>query len=194
MPVKWIEGAVAKKKEEKKEPEEKPKVKKTKDLTEAIALANLMAKGILKHSPKYRTLIEEKKDKTVNQWALDIDLMIRRDGRNITALRLLIDWIFNTSDFWYRNILSGYKFRKQYDRLVMDYKAHEEKTQKPRRQRIRQDPDAIKRQIRDMNNTINLAKAALPDLTGQAKLDREEEIRTHEAIVEKLEEDYKRYA
>lgn len=192
MPVKWIKGAVVP--DEEKAPDEKPKGKKQKDLTEALVLANLMAKGILKHSPKYRTLTDDKKEKTVAQWAVDIDLMIRRDKRNISGMHLIIDWIYNVSDFWYKNILSGYKFRKQYDKLVMDYQSYKEKNQKPRIQRIRQDPDAIKRQIRDMNNTINIAKASMEGLEGDEKLAALQSIRAHEAKVEELEEEYERYA
>jgi len=43
--------------------------------------------------------------------------MIEKKEANEDEIKQLIIWIFDTSDFWYKNILSADKLRKQFGRL-----------------------------------------------------------------------------
>lgn len=59
-----------------------------------------------------------KKD-CVERWAVDIDKMNRLDGRSWENIERAIDWSMNNS-FWQKNIWSGAKLRKHYDKLEAD--------------------------------------------------------------------------
>lgn len=58
------------------------------------------------------------KEPNYQSWAKHIDLMIRKDNRQPSEIETIIDWCQQDS-FWYTNILSTDKLRKQFDRLVM---------------------------------------------------------------------------
>jgi hypothetical protein len=62
------------------------------------------------------------------QWSADIDKLHRIDGQSWERIREVIDWS-QRDDFWHRNILSGSKLRKQFDRLGAAMK----QTVKPRK-------------------------------------------------------------
>jgi hypothetical protein len=44
--------------------------------------------------------------------------MVERDGRELTKMKVVLDWSQN-SDFWKANILSMGTFREKYDKLKM---------------------------------------------------------------------------
>ena len=56
--------------------------------------------------------------------------MIRIDGREIENIKKVIDWCQNDS-FWYTNILSASKLRKQYDQLYMKMNKTKKENNKP---------------------------------------------------------------
>ena len=76
----------------------------------AMVLANYLKEWILKNNPN------AKAPTTLNQWALEIDRMMRIDSRSAEEIRAIIDYSQRHS-FWWRNILSADKLRKQFDRL-----------------------------------------------------------------------------
>lgn len=59
------------------------------------------------------------KEPNIQVWAKHIDLMLRIDKRTSEEIEVVIDWC-QQDNFWYTNILSTDKLRKQYDRLVME--------------------------------------------------------------------------
>ena len=50
-------------------------------------------------------------------WARDIEKAHRLDGRRWEALRGMIDYCYDVSNFWCMNIRSGAKLRKHYDQI-----------------------------------------------------------------------------
>ena len=86
--------------------------------TEAIQIASLMANAILERDPQYRFLVADKREKTLGNWAGDIDKINRIDGRPWEQIRSVVGW-YTKDDFWSVNIVSGSKLRKQFDQLVL---------------------------------------------------------------------------
>lgn len=86
---------------------------------EAEGLASELRHGILANYPNNATA---KKDSCIGRWAIDIDKMIRLDGRKPEQIRKAIIWAMN-DDFWQCNIWSGKALRKHYDRLEANAKA-----------------------------------------------------------------------
>ena len=85
----------------------------------ALKLAEKLRYGILQLYPNNATA---KKEDCVKRWAIDIDKMIRIDGRNWQDINKAIDWAMNDS-FWQRNIWSGKALREHYDRLEANARA-----------------------------------------------------------------------
>lgn len=56
------------------------------------------------------------RERWLQRWAYDIDLMIRVDKITPTRIVKVIDWCQGDS-FWWKNILSTYKLRKQFQNL-----------------------------------------------------------------------------
>lgn len=86
--------------------------------SDALRLSGLLADYILSNNPSNRSLQSDRKDSTVNKWAIDIDRMLRLDRRSISEAEQLIRWC-QSDPFWQTNILSGSSLRKQYDRLLL---------------------------------------------------------------------------
>ena len=84
--------------------------------------AEYMAKKILKRDSGYRYLQPAKREKTLQQWARDIDLLIRVDKVDMDEFRKVLQFS-QTDSFWSTNILSGAKLRKQYDQLKIKMEA-----------------------------------------------------------------------
>lgn len=57
--------------------------------------------------------------KTLDKWAEDINKIIRLDNRTEQQVEYVIRWV-QRNDFWAKNILSGSKLRKQFNRLVVE--------------------------------------------------------------------------
>ena len=84
-------------------------------------LSKYLFKLIRKNNPKA-------KEPNFQTWSKDFDLIIRRDKREVQEIRDVITWCQRDS-FWYKNILSPQKLRKQYDQLIV--KMYDDKTVKP---------------------------------------------------------------
>jgi hypothetical protein len=76
---------------------------------EHMELAELLYSEILKNNPKY-------KKPNLESWADTIRLAMQRDNRTYSELETMIKWC-QADSFWYANILSADKLRKQYDQL-----------------------------------------------------------------------------
>lgn len=57
----------------------------------------------------------------LQKWAKTFDYILRIDKRDIEEVKKLIKWCQDDS-FWFKNILSPEKLRKQYDRLLLEMK------------------------------------------------------------------------
>jgi len=84
-------------------------------------LSKYLFELIRKNNPKA-------KEPNFQTWSKQFDLMIRVDKREVQEIKNLINWSQNDS-FWYKNILSPQKLRKQYDQLIV--KMYDDKTVKP---------------------------------------------------------------
>ncbi|WP_048341025.1 MULTISPECIES: hypothetical protein [Clostridium] len=76
-------------------------------------LAEYLYKYILKNNPNT-------KEPNLQNWAKTFDYILRIDRRELEEVKRLISFCQGHS-FWYKNILSADKFRKQYDRLVLEF-------------------------------------------------------------------------
>ncbi len=56
------------------------------------------------------------KEPNLQGWAKEFDLMMRRDGRTPQRIEAVIRWCQGDA-FWWKNVLSALKLRKQFDRL-----------------------------------------------------------------------------
>lgn len=81
---------------------------------EHMVLAKLLLKEIRKNNPNH-------KEPNLNSWANTIRLMMERDNRSFDDIKKVILFCQNDS-FWYKNILSAGKLRKQFDRLYLQMK------------------------------------------------------------------------
>lgn len=77
---------------------------------DAPRLAQLLANLILARDPKAQV--------DPVKWAPDIDLLIRKDGREPAEVEKIIRWCQSEGCFWRKNILSGKKLRIQFTQLV----------------------------------------------------------------------------
>ena len=71
----------------------------------------------IKNNPAFKT-------PDLNSWAGEVDKMIRIDGRNIEGIDYLIHWS-QQNNFWFKNILSTARLRKQFDTRVAHVKAEQ---------------------------------------------------------------------
>lgn len=69
-----------------------------------------------------RLNVESKPEATLQSWAADFDKCNRIDHRPWDELEILLRWS-QEDNFWQQNILSGDKFRKQYETLLAKAKA-----------------------------------------------------------------------
>jgi hypothetical protein len=76
---------------------------------EHMELAELLYSEILKNNPNH-------KKPDLKSWANSFRLMMERDKRTFENLKIIIQWC-QADSFWYANILSADKLRKQYDQL-----------------------------------------------------------------------------
>jgi hypothetical protein len=78
-------------------------------------LASMLYEGILKNMP-------DKKKPDMNQWADDFRKLVELDGKEPKHVETVIKWT-QDNDFWWKNVLSADKFRKQYERLAAEVRA-----------------------------------------------------------------------
>lgn len=77
-------------------------------------LAELFVEQIKQNIPQF-------KEPNIEQWAGELNKIVRIDGRTYEQVEWLIKWAQKDS-FWQANILSPAKLRKQFDRLVIEVK------------------------------------------------------------------------
>ena len=92
-------------------------------------LALLLKKAISERLPKLKVA----GSKYIENWANTFRIMIENEEATDLEIKKLIYWIFGESDFWYKNILSADKLRKQFGRIW-----EEMKDAKPKRDMIGQ--------------------------------------------------------
>lgn len=87
--------------------------------SEAYKAAELLFNLILKNNPHSRLHACQNGDKerTIQRWARDIDLLISKDGQETSIIEEVIRWC-QQDNFWRSNILSGAKLREKWDTLV----------------------------------------------------------------------------
>ncbi len=96
--------------------EENKKSSKKEFATDSIEvkLSKYLYKKILENNPEH-------KKPNFDKWAKHIDYMIRLDGRDPPKIKEIIDWS-QADSFWFKNILSTKKLRKQFDKLLLGKK------------------------------------------------------------------------
>jgi hypothetical protein len=86
--------------------------------SEALELAEMLRGRMLKRKPTHRVgkLTTSQWETKREAWARDIDRAHRIDGRSWELIGEVIEWVAD-HHFWAKNIESGAKLRKQFDRL-----------------------------------------------------------------------------
>lgn len=87
--------------------------------THHMKLAELLFKKIKENNPSAQ-------EPNLESWANTFRLMMERDKRNGKDIQDLILWS-QSHHFWYKNILSADKLRKQFDRLQLEIRDESEK-------------------------------------------------------------------
>src|SRR5699024_82995 len=88
--------------------------------THHMKLAELLFKKIKENNPSA-------KEPNLESWANTFRLIMERDKRSGKEIQDLILWS-QSHHFWYKNVLSADKLRKQFDRLQLEMK---DETHKP---------------------------------------------------------------
>jgi len=88
-----------------------------------LELAAFLLKQIRKNKPDF-------KEPNLKAWAKEFELMIRRDKRDPDRIREVISWV-QDDPFWFKNILSAAKLRKQFDRIEMEMSGKPKSPQPP---------------------------------------------------------------
>jgi len=97
--------------------EDRVETAKTDGYILASALLALIRKNKKFYSRIARFFSPEKEEGSLCRWARDFDLLLTRDARDYDEAVAVLKWC-QKDDFWQGQILSGDKFRKQYDTLV----------------------------------------------------------------------------
>jgi hypothetical protein len=92
-------------------PEEKKSEKIFPEDSEPYRLASLLHDLIKENDPK-------SKEPNIQRWALEIDRLIRLDGREPEEIETVLRWS-QADPFWKTNILSATKLRKQFQQLKL---------------------------------------------------------------------------
>jgi hypothetical protein len=92
--------------------------------------ALLLAETILEeHRKEFSDYLAGKDKQVIPRWAVDIEKLIRIDKKAPENIRDVILWVKRPGNFWFHNIESGAKLRKQFERLFGQMKT--EKTGPP---------------------------------------------------------------
>ncbi len=81
---------------------------------------------------------EKAKEPNFDIWSKQFDYILRIDKREVEEIKEVIKWSQNDS-FWFKNILSPDKLRKQYDKLYLQMKGDEKGGLKLNKQSNRKD-------------------------------------------------------
>ena len=87
----------------------------------ALKVSERIAESVLSLNPKTKALHGAAKDKTVHRWAQDVEKIHRIDKYEWEHIEKVLDWTLKDV-FWQKNILSGGKFRDQFERLLIQSK------------------------------------------------------------------------
>lgn len=98
--------------------------------THHLQLAKLLLKEIKKNKDNF-------KEPNLDEWANTFRLMMERDKREGKEIQDAILFC-QSHHFWYKNILSADKLRKQYDRLSLEMEDNKPKTQPKERKKSRE--------------------------------------------------------
>jgi len=87
--------------------------------------AELLLELVLENHPNYdkKRLLDKKtgeayREKKLQEGSRDVDLMMRIDGRPAEEIIRIIEWA-QADDFWWQNVRSPGKLRKQYETLLI---------------------------------------------------------------------------
>lgn len=86
--------------------------------SDEFRLASYLFSWIKQNNPKA-------KKPNLQLWSKTFNLMIRIDERPVNEIKQVIEWCQKDA-FWYKNILSADKLRKQYDRLLLQMQSKKE--------------------------------------------------------------------
>ncbi len=100
-------------KESKEEESKEENTRKYSD--EHFQLSQMLKNNLSDAFPKEMSKVD------LNKWANTIRLMIERDERTIESIAYVIKWL-PTNDFWFGNIRSAEKLRKQFEKLTFEIK------------------------------------------------------------------------
>jgi hypothetical protein len=94
----------------------------------ALPLAETLLNEHRKEFPDY---LSGKDRQIVPKWAIDIEKLIRIDKKTPENIRDVILWVKTPGNFWFHNIESGAKLRKQFERLFGQMKSEKHKQGPP---------------------------------------------------------------
>ena len=94
-------------------------------MKDAVELSELLLSSHRKEIPDYLSGKNDKK--TIQRWAADIEKLIRIDKKSPDNIRQVIMWAKTPGNFWFNNIQSGEKLRKQFERLYGEMKTRNSK-------------------------------------------------------------------
>lgn len=95
---------------------------------EAQRLAILLQQLCSENFKFLRERSDDEKQKELEQWQEDIEKINRIDGYDYAIIQAVIAWS-QDDDFWKKNIRSGSKLRKQFERLLVEAKVeHDNKS------------------------------------------------------------------
>jgi hypothetical protein len=84
------------------------------EMKSALLLAEMILSEHRKEFPDY---LAGKDGQVIPKWAVDIEKLIRIDKKTPENIRDVILWMKTPGNFWFHNIESGAKLRKQFERL-----------------------------------------------------------------------------
>jgi hypothetical protein len=91
--------------------------------------------------------LPEFKEPNLQSWADDMRKLAEIDGKQPENIAKVIDWVQSDS-FWWKNVMSASKLRKQYDRLVAEIRSrHKQNVSQPKN-----DEPKNRLQVIDINN------------------------------------------
>ena len=98
---------------------------------QALELSELLLFSHRKEYPDYLSGKNENEIKKIlDGWAKPIEQLIRKDKKEAEKIREVILWVKTPGNFWFSNIESGEKLRKQFERLYSQMVDQKKSTKK----------------------------------------------------------------
>ena len=99
------------------------------EFEKALELSDFM---LAEHRKEYPDYLAGKDDNSViHGWAQDIEKLIRLDKKEPDIIKNVIAWVKTPGCFWFSNIESGQKLRKQFERLYVQMMESQKASQSP---------------------------------------------------------------